>query len=510
METFFLLADAGSMKLDAHAQWMLWIGIAVYMAVLLLIGFWSSRRINDMKDFLVAGRRLPLWMATATLLATWFGAGSSMGVAATVYESGLRGVIADPFGASLSLLLAGIFIVGLLRKCNCMTVTDIISHRFGKSAGIYASLWMLPVYIGWIAAQVLGMGTILNVLTGISVFKGTLLGAVIVLFYTVGGGMWAVTLTDVLQVGLLVIGLLIIMPFAIHQSGGVAAVAERLQAGDLSLGWGTPGSFNDYTYYIGTWIIMGLGCMVGQDLIQRSLASRDEKVAISSSVFSGFLYLMIGVIPITIGFTARFILGSGIDSNQVMPRMAITILGNLHPLLMTLFLAALISAIMSSADSSLLAGASLLVRNIIEPLFPSKSGERMLLRTRVITIVLLIFSTTLAFLSDSIYSLMINCWTSQLVVVFLPVILALYAPRTSKSCVWTVMVVSTAVWLFYTFVNVCGTNMPFSELLNSELFEYAQTCGAVYGFLSGIVCYVFIALGEKLTARVSGEYVEKD
>ncbi|MCQ2353198.1 MAG: sodium:solute symporter family protein [Victivallaceae bacterium] len=510
MNNFFLLAAAGSMELDSKAKMMLWIGIAVYMVVLLGIGFWSSKKINGMKDFLVAGRRLPLWMATATLLATWFGAGSSMGVAATVYEGGIGGVIADPFGGAISLLLAGVFIVGLLRKHNCMTVTDIIANRFGQGAGVYASIWMLPVYIGWIAAQVLGMGTILHILTGISVFWGTMIGAVVVLIYTVGGGMWAVTLTDVLQVGLLIIGLVIIMPFAISQSGGMNAVIERLNPGDLSIGWGNPKSINDVTYYIGTWIIMGLGCMVGQDLIQRSLASRDEQVAISSSVLSGFLYLMIGIIPITIGFTARFILGTGIaDSNQVMPRMAITILGNLHPVLMTLFLAALISAIMSSADSSLLAGSSLLVRNIIEAWFPAADDKSMLLRTRIFTVILLIISTLLAFTCKSIYALMINCWTSQLVVVFLPVMIALYAPKTSKTCVWTVMITSTVVWLFYTFVNTCGSNMPLEELLNSEMSERAQTCGAVYGFVSGIICFVLIHLGEIITQRDTGKRIDE-
>jgi len=510
VNNFSLLAATNSLLLPPKTQVYLWVGIAIYMVVLLWIGFLSSKKISGMKDFLVAGRRLPLWMATATLLATWFGAGSSMGVAETVYNGGIRGVIADPFGASISLLLAGIFIVGLLRKHNCMTVTDIISSRFGKGAGVYASIWMLPVYIGWIAAQVLGMGTILNLLTGIPVFWGTAIGAAVVLIYTVGGGMWAVTLTDVLQVGLLIIGLVIIMPFAISHAGGINHMVANLTPGDLSIGWGTPKSVNDVTYYIGTWIIMGLGCMVGQDLIQRSLASRDEQVAISSSVFSGFLYLMIGVIPITIGFAARFILGTDLaNSNQVMPLMAMKILGDIHPIIMTLFLAALISAIMSSADSSLLAGSSLLVRNILEAWFPVRDDQAMLRRTRIVTVILLVVSTLLAFMSKSIYALMINCWTSQLVVVFLPVMLALYVPKTSKACVWTVMVTSTLVWLFYTFVNTCATGMQFEELLNSDLFERAQTCGAVYGFVSGILCFIFIHLGEVITQRDTGKRIDE-
>ncbi len=499
---------AGTSMLSGNTKIMLWTGIAIYMGILMLIGLWSGRKINDMKDFLVAGRRLPLWMATATLLATWFGAGSSMGVAATVYESGLSGVIADPFGASLSLLLAGIFIVGLLRKNKYLTVTDIVSVKYGRGAGIYVSAWMLPVYIGWIAAQLLGMGTILHVITGIDIFWGTMIGAVVVLIYTVGGGMWAVTLTDVVQVSLLILGLLVIMPFAIDEAGGFSHVISRIDSADLSIGIGEVKSVNDVTYYIGQWIIMGLGCMVGQDLIQRSLASKSAKVAISSSVISGFLYVMIAIVPIAIGFTARFVLAKhgitaeamGEDlSNQVMPRMAIIILGKLHPILMTLFLAALISAIMSSADSSLLAGSSLLVRNILGDLMPTDDENAMLRRTRIVTVILLVISVVLAFTANSIYSLMINCWTSQLVVVFLPVIIGLYFPKASRSTVWAVMSVSSIVWLMYTFTGVCGSGMKFTELLNSDLFERTQTCGAVYGFISGIICFIFTYSGERLT-----------
>ena len=512
MNYYIINSVADSMGLDSQTKVMLWTGMAIYMGVLLLIGLYSGRKVNDMNDFLVAGRRLPLWMATATLLATWFGAGSSMGVAATVYSDGIGGVLADPLGASLSLMLAGIFIVGLLRKKKFLTVTDIISERFGTGAGIYASLWMIPVYIGWIAAQLLGMGTILHVITGISVFKGTLIGAVVVLIYTVSGGMWAVTLTDVVQVSLLALGLIVIMPFAVSEAGGMEKIIASLKPGDLSLGPGEITCVNDVTYYIGSWIIMGLGCMVGQDLIQRSLSSRSAKVAVSSSVISGFLYLLIGVIPIMIGFAARIVLAKynitnetmgGDLENQVMPRMAILILGSIHPILMTVFLAALVSAIMSSADSSLLAGSSLLVRNVIDKLVPAKDPQITLRRTRITTITLLIIATALAFTSKSIYALMVNCWTSQLVVVFLPVIIALYVPKASRSTAWAVMFVSTVVWLFYTFVSVCGTNCGFAELLQSDVFERAQTCGAVYGFASGIICFILCYFGERLTKRVT-------
>lgn len=485
-------------ELDAQTRTILWVGIGIYTLAMLAIGYISGRRVKDMNDFLVAGRRLPLWMATATLLATWFGAGSSMGVAATVYSGSLRNVIADPFAASISLVLAGFFIVGYLRKMNCYTVTDIILKKYGRRAGIYASLWMIPVYVGWLGAQMLGLGTILNLLTGINMLWGTIIGAGVILIYTASGGMWAVTLTDIVQVSLIVIGLLIIVPGAVDLAGGWNAVYNNPQA-DLSLlpakginGW------DSTVNYLGNWMVMGLGCMVGQDLVQRSMASRTESIAKKSSVYSGILYMLIGMIPITIGLAAKIIFpklgitaeafGTDLD-NQVLPRMAIQVLGGIHPVLLTVFLSALISAIMSSADSSLLAASSLFSNNVLHTLFPGIPERKMLMLVRLITVLILFIATILALKVQSIYALMINCWASQLVIVFIPVVTAMYFPKSTKrSALWT-MGTATVVWIGYMAISALGIKGGFVEIMDSDGFQFALTNGAVYGFVAGIAAF---------------------
>ncbi len=512
------VAAAASFGLSQQAIYMLWCGIGIYLLAMLAIGFWSSRRIKKMSDFLVAGRRLPLWMATATLLATWFGAGSSMGVAAKVYSDGVPAVIADPFAASVSLLIAGVFIVGMLRKAGCMTVTDIIERKYGRGCGAYASLWMLSVYIGWLGAQLRGIGIILNVLTGLDTNLGTLIGTAVVVIYTFAGGMWAVTLTDIVQVTLIIFGLILLVPGAVDMAGGREVLINSISTADISLAPPTGGNFNDLVFYIGSWIIMGLGCSVGQDLVQRSLSSKTGGIAVASSVMSGFFYLMIGLIPITIGFAARLVLpqygitaemmtaaGGELD-DQVLPRMAMVVLGNMHPILLTFFLSALIAAIMSSADSSLLAGSSLLCKNVIGALWPQIKEKHLLLSTRLSTLLLTVVGLFFAIRVESIYKLMINSWASQLVIVFVPVVTALYIRGAGKAAGWATMLVSTVVWIGYTFIFSAGSGMEFVELMNSPEFERNLTCGAVYGFASGVLTFLFCLAGEKLTAAmVSGE-----
>lgn len=487
-----------------HQGNLLWIGVAVYLILMILLGIFAGRRVRSLADFLVAGRRLPFSMATATLLATWFGAGTCIGIAAAVYQGDLRSVIADPFAVSLSLVLAGFLLVGVLRRLRCMTVTDIIQERFGRGAGIYASLWMIPAYIGSLSAQILGIGMILNLITGLHPVTAQLIAAAVVLIYTVAGGMWAVTLTDAVQIVLIAAGLLLVAPFAIREAGGMEAVFCN-PAVDYSL---LPaacdrGSASAWVNYTGNWLIMGLGCMVGQDLLQRTLSCRTSKIAVATTFCTAILYFLLALIPVAIGLTAKILLPKwGVESaaldgalqNQVMPRIAAGVLGGISPWLLLLFFGALISAVMSTADSSLLAASGLLVRNVIQPLLPELPEEKQLLLTRIATVVILVLSTVLALAAKSVYSLMISAWASQLVIVLIPVFAAVYLPHTKACTIWHTMLTATAVWLGYMIdaaIKIPGTLL---EILDSGKFQYELTNGSVYGFAAGLIVFGISAI----------------
>ncbi|MBN1871979.1 MAG: sodium:solute symporter family protein [Candidatus Omnitrophica bacterium] len=454
-------------------------GMVIYVAIMLVVGYWSSRRIKGLEDFLVAGRRLPFYLAFATLLATWFGAGSCMGASGTAYSQGLRGVISDPFAAGMSLILAGLFYVAFLRRLKLLTVTDVFGRYYSKNSEIFASILMVPVYIGWLGSQMVALGYILKILTGMEATTGIIIGSAIVLLYTFAGGMWAVTLTDFIQVTVIVIGLLTLLPSVFGEVGGIGALLKSTPRELLRIVPSSMG-YNDWVTYVGQWTLMGLGCIVGQDLIQRSLASRDERVAKNSAIAAGLCYIAIGTIPITLGFAGRLILPGLENPEYLMPNLAMKFL---PPFMLVMFLGALISAIMSSADSSLLAAASLTTNNIILRLFPNIKERNFLPLARAATVILAVISLVVAMRVQKIYHLMVNSWATLFVGIFAPVTFAIYWKKANSYAAWASMILGTGTWLGYILVNT-GTFFEISD----PLFYRA----AAYGGLVSIASYVLV------------------
>jgi SSS family solute:Na+ symporter len=446
-------------------------GIFIYMAFMLLVGYWSSKRVKNLADFLVAGRRLPFYLAVATLLATWFGAGSCMGASGTAYSKGLMGVISDPFAAGLSLILAGLFYVAFLRRLELLTVTDIFGRYYSRNSEIFASVLMVPVYIGWLGSQMVALGYILNALTGMDATLGIIIGAIIVLLYTFAGGMWAVTLTDFMQVTILVTGLFIMFPVVMGKVGGIGKLIKSTP-NELWRIIPPKAGYNEWVSYIGQWTLMGLGCIVGQDLIQRSLASKNESVAKKSAVTAGICYVLIGTIPVLLGLAGKIIMPALNDPELIMPNLAMMYL---PPFILMVFLGALISAIMSSADSSLLAATSLMTNNIIMRIFPNVAERKVLPLARITTIILAVLSMGVALYIKRIYSLMVNSWATLFVGIFVPVTAALYWKKANSLAAWVSMLAGTATWLGYIIIKT-GT---FQEVSDPIFYRAAAYGGAV-------------------------------
>lgn len=457
-------------------------GVMIYMIAMLAVGYYSSRKIKVFADFMVAGRRLGYWLATATLIATWFGAGSCMGASGTVYADGIIGVVSDPFAAGLSLILAGIFYVGFLRRMNLLTVTDIFGIYYSKKAEIFASILMVPVYVGWLGSQMVAIGYILNVLTGMDTTLGIILGSGVVIIYTYQGGMWAVTLTDFLQIIFVFIGLIAMTPIILGDVGGISNLFANTPKEALDF-YPKDAGYDVWVPYMGQWLLMGLGCIVGQDLIQRSLSSRNEKIARNSAITAGIVYILMGLMPITIGLAGRILMPGLEDSEMLMPSMAMKYLS---PFMIVLFVGALISAIMSSADSSLLAAVSLSTENILFRILKVNDDNVKLKYAKYTTLIISVLSLGVALTVKEIYDLMVNSWATLWVGIFAPVTFALYWKKANNLAAWVSMISGTSVWLGY--ILIVGSGM---EEIDDNVFYAAATYGGLISILSYVITTLF-------------------
>src|SRR5262249_43776113 len=137
-------------------------------------------RVKSADDFMVAGRSLPLALSSAAVFAMWFGSETVFGASSEFLKGGLYGVIEDPFGAALCLVLFGVFFARKLYALNLLTLGDYFELRFGKNTELVASLFLAPPYVGYIAAQLVAMGLILQAITGLAIWQGVILSAVVV------------------------------------------------------------------------------------------------------------------------------------------------------------------------------------------------------------------------------------------------------------------------------------------------------------------------------------------
>ncbi len=212
---------------------LLWF-VIIYWVISVGIGLYAATRVHNTKDFAVAGRHLPFYMVTATVFATWFGSETVLGIPATFLKEGLHGVVADPFGSSLCLILVGLFFAAPLYRMNLLTIGDFYKKRFGRSVEVLTTLAIVISYLGWVGAQITALGLVFNVVSGgeISKLAGMWIGSTTILVYTLFGGMWAVAITDFLQMIIIVIGMLYIGGEVSGMVGGVGAVVEHAaQAG---------------------------------------------------------------------------------------------------------------------------------------------------------------------------------------------------------------------------------------------------------------------------------------
>jgi len=417
-------------------------GVAIYLVVMLIIGLYSAKRAGTAADFIVAGRRMPIWICSVTIIATWFGGGTMMGASGAAYEGGLLGVIADPFGGALALFLVGFFFVRIFRRLRLLTFIDFFQNRYGKTAATIAAIGSISSNIGWTGALLVAFGFVFQSLTGIPMEIGILGGAVVVFIYTVAGGMWAVALTDFVQMVVIAIGLVMLLVVVLIDVGGWGNIGPHLPEDTFRMVplENAPGI---WLTYFRAWVIFGLGDVTAQTLLQRAFSAKNEQVAQNSFYLAGFGYLSLGMIPVTLGIIASVTMPGLTDPETVIPELAIA---HLHPVLIAIFVGALLAAIMSSADSALLAAASVFSINIL-PLFKPEASDRLkLIATRVAIPLFGCIAVYVALEVQVVYDLILDANSVILVCVTIPFIVGIWWPRANRTGALASMAMGFLTW----------------------------------------------------------------
>lgn len=413
------------------------------MAAMLVVGFIAARKAAGFEDFAVAGRSLPLSVTAATVFATWLGAGPVMGAAGAAYEGGILAVIADPFGGGVALLLAGLLMARMMRRLGIVSVIDIIRQKFGMLASVLGSLSLLATYMIWAGAQLVAFGFILSSLTGIAAEWGMIAGTVVVLLYTVTGGMWAVALTDMMQGVLITVGVVVLGAVVLEVAGGWSVAVANAPDGAFHL-WPHTRDISVWTAYLRDWSILAVGNLAAQDLMQRAFSAKTERVAVNAFWIAGTAYLFLGLIPVLNGIFGVALMPDIADPEYLILELAQTYMG---PVLLTVFLGALLAAIMSSADSALLASSSVVSSNLLTFLIKQPSDRQKFVAARVTIAVIGLAALAVGLAVQDVFDLVIDALSSILVILAAPMIAAFYLPFVNRTGVCAGMITGGSLWL---------------------------------------------------------------
>lgn len=450
-------------------------GVALYMLGMLAVGYFASKKTHTAAEFMVAGRGLPVWICSMTVIATWFGGSTIMGSSGAAYDEGLLGVIADPFGAALALFLVGMFFARMFRRLKIITVADFMEQRYGRTAAVMITIAQLFSNIMWVGGMLVAFGTIFETLAGVPLIVGIFSGAVVIFIYTSVGGMWAVAMTDFFQMIIILIGLVILLVVVLIDVGGWGAIAPQLPEHAFRL-FPVEHTSEQWLNYLRMWMIFGIVDISAQTLMQRVAAARDERVAQTSFYIGSLGYLTFGMIPVVLGIIASVTLPNLGTSESAVPQLALL---HLHPLAIAIFVGAVLAAIMSSADSALLACSSLFAKNILTYVKPDADDKLMLRVARAAIPICGIVALVIALEFQKIFQLVVDSNMLGLAAIIVPFIMGVWWKKANRTGCLSAMGAGIFAWLFTLFtwpelpsdfigLGACFVTMVVVTLLTQE------------------------------------------
>jgi SSS family transporter len=439
--------------------------VIAYLLITIAIGLVAAKRVKSSADFAIAGRHLPLAMIVTTTFATWFGSETVLGIPAKFVNSGLNGVVEDPFGAGSCLILVGLFFAGKLYRMSLLTISDYYRERYGRSVEVICSIIIMVSYLGWVSAQVTALGLVFNLLSGgaISMPMGMVIGVVSVLAYTLFGGMWSVAITDFMQMIILVVGLSALAIFAGNQAGGADKVIALAVSQDMFKFLPEP-NLKDILFFVAAAITIMFGSIPQQDVFQRVMSANSLNAATKGPIIGGICYILFAFVPMFLVVSALIIMPEKAaaliqeDPQKVLPTL---VMEQMPFVMQVLFFGALLSAIKSCASATLLAPSVTFTENIWRQFFPHQGDKQALLAMRVTVLVFsgLVLGYAILMQGSSIYEMVSGAYQVTLVGAFIPLLFGLYWKKASTQGAIFSIVLGLTAWLFF-LMTPAGEEFP--------------------------------------------------
>ncbi|MGE7635603.1 sodium:solute symporter [Bacillus paramycoides] len=411
--------------------------IVLYFMVIALVGVIGAKRAKTSEDYIVASRNLGFPMFFACLAALSLGGAATIGTAKLGYQFGISGMW-FVFSQGIGFVILSIFLAKKIFELKVLTIGEMLENRFSVEARLISSLVSAVYTIMLTVTQIIGIGTILNVWLQWDITLSIIVSGGIVLFYTVLGGMWSVTLTDIVQFTIMTIGIFFIMlPMSLEKAGGWSQLQAALPTKyfDVSVMGGMD--------ILKSLLLYTLGIVVGQDVWQRVFTARSLKISRLGMIAAGGYSFLYAVTLSIIGMCAFVALPSIDNPQNAFASMAIY---TLPAGVLGIVLASVLSALMSTSSGTLLASSTLIVNDIIKRLFVKDMSEKQFLTTsRVTTFMIGIFSIICAIWIQDILVALDIAFAVLSGALFFPIILGFFWKRVTSKAVFYSILISTIV-----------------------------------------------------------------
>jgi Na+/proline symporter len=351
---------------------------------------------------------------------------------------------------------------------DLLTIGDFYHKRYNKTVEVITSVAITASYLGWTSAQLTALGLVFWVLSGgaIDISTGIMIGAAIVVVYTIFGGMWSVALTDLFQSVVILIGLGLVAWLVGDMAGGAGKViAAASEAGKFEF-W-PQGGTKEWLAFLAAWMTLAIGSIPQQDVFQRVTAAKDEKTAVRGTLIGGVVYFCFAFVPIYIAYSALVIdpgyakLFAAEDAREIQRILPDLILNKTPMWAQVLFFGALLSAILSTASGAIIAPTSLFTENVIRPFVPRMSDRQFMLLLRVILVTFSLAALIFALNSKStMYEMVQNAYKVTLVSCIVPLAAGIFWKRANVPGAVLSVVFGLVSWTIAEWVAADATVPP--------------------------------------------------